>query len=731
MQRRRIYEVAKELSLSSEALFKILQNLNYPVKGAMSTVTDEMLQAAKNKLEAEKRAVQNEYAKKRSIGRMVAEKARAVKPRPAGEPPKKKGRRKREEDKEKDRLEAKAVEASVRQTMAKITLGRAGLRRRYRKEEKEAAEGAVEERKVVRLPAFSSVGELANALGISPSEVIAKAMGLGQMVTINQRLDLDTLTALADEFGHEVDEVKEVGAEPQKAGAEAAPERVRKLKHRPPVVTVMGHVDHGKTSLLDFIRKSDVAGGETGGITQHIGAYEVRHGAKRITFLDTPGHEAFTAMRARGAQVTDLVVLVVAATEGVRPQTVEAIDHAKAARVPIVVAINKMDLPEANPLRVKQDLSQHGVAIEEWGGKTVCVEVSAKKGTNLDKLLEMILLQAEVLELKADPSGLAKGTVVEAKLDRGLGPVATVLIQEGTLHLADSFVAGMYDGKVRAMYNDRGVKVKEAGPSQAVQVQGIGGVPQAGDSFLAAADERGAREIAQRRQQLRREQDYRPVKRITLNDLYQQVQAGEAKELAVVIKGDVDGSVEALSDALFKLSTDKVKVRVIHKGVGAITESDVLLAAASNAIIIGFHVRPEERASELALQEGVDIRLYNIIYEALDAVNKALEGMLEPIIKETSAGRVEVRETFKISGVGTIAGCMVTSGTIARSSKVRLLRDNVVVFDGKIASLKRFKEDVRDVASGFECGVSLESFNDIKQGDVIEAYTLEEVRATL
>ena len=731
MQRRRIYEVAKELSLSSEALFKILQNLNYPVKGAMSTVTDEMLQAAKNKLEAEKRAVQNEYAKKRSIGRMVAEKARAVKPRPAGEPPKKKGRRKREEDKEKDRLEAKAVEASVRQTMAKITLGRAGMRRRYRKEEKEAAEGAVEERKVVRLPAFSSVGELANALGISPSEVIAKAMGLGQMVTINQRLDLDTLTALADEFGHEVDEVKEVGAEPRQAGAKAAPERVRKLKHRPPVVTVMGHVDHGKTSLLDFIRKSDVAGGETGGITQHIGAYEVRHGAKRITFLDTPGHEAFTAMRARGAQVTDLVVLVVAATEGVRPQTVEAIDHAKAARVPIVVAINKMDLPEANPLRVKQDLSQHGVAIEEWGGKTVCVEVSAKKGTNLDKLLEMILLQAEVLELKADPSGLAKGTVVEAKLDRGLGPVATVLIQDGTLHPADSFVAGMYDGKVRAMYNDRGVKVKEAGPSQAVRVQGIGGVPQAGDSFLAAADEREAREIAQRRQQSRREQDYRPVKRITLNELYQQVQAGEAKELAVVIKGDVDGSVEALSDALFKLSTDKVKVRVIHKGVGAITESDVLLAAASNAIIIGFHVRPEERASELALQEGVDIRLYNIIYEALDAVNKALEGMLEPIIKETSAGRVEVRETFKISGVGTIAGCMVTSGTIARSSKVRLLRDNVAVFDGKIASLKRFKEDVRDVTSGFECGVGLENFNDIKQGDVIEAYTLEEVKATL
>ena len=731
MQRRRIYEVAKELSLSSEALFKILQDLNYPVKGAMSTVTDEMLQAAKSKLEAEKRAVQNEYAKKRSIGKMVAEKARAVKPRPAGEPSKKKGRRKREEDKEKDRLEAKAVEASVRQTMAKITLGRAGLRRRYRKEEKETAEGAAEERKVVRLPAFSSVGELANALEISPSEVIAKAMGLGQMVTINQRLDLDTLTALADEFGHEVDEVKEVGVEPREAGAEAAPERVRKLKHRPPVVTVMGHVDHGKTSLLDFIRKSDVAGGETGGITQHIGAYEVRHGAKWITFLDTPGHEAFTAMRARGAQVTDLVVLVVAATEGVRPQTVEAIDHAKAARVPIVVAINKMDLPEANPLRVKQDLSQHGVAIEEWGGQTVCVEVSAKKGTNLDKLLEMILLQAEVLELKADPSGLAKGTVVEAKLDRGLGPVATVLIQEGTLHLADSFVAGMYDGKVRAMYNDRGVKVKEAGPSQPVRVQGIGGVPQAGDSFLAAADEREARDIAQRRQQLRREQDYRPVKRITLNDLYQQVQAGEVKELAVVIKGDVDGSVEALSDALFKLSTDKVKVRVIHKGVGAITESDVLLAAASNAIIIGFHVRPEERASELALQDGVDIRLFNIIYEALDAVNKALEGLLEPIIKETSAGRVEVRETFKISGVGTIAGCMVTTGTIARSSKVRLLRDNVVVFDGKIASLKRFKEDVRDVASGFECGVGLENFNDIKQGDVIEAYTLEEIKATL
>lgn len=730
MQRRRIYEVAKELSLSSEALFKILQDLNYPVKGAMSTMTDEMLQAAKNKLEVEKRAVQNEYAKKKTIGKLVAEKAKAVRPKPAEVS--KKGRKKREEDKEKERLAAaKAVEASVRQTMAKITLGRAGMRRRYRRDEKEMAEAPVAERKVVRLPAFSSVGELANALGISPSEVIAKAMGLGQMVTINQRLDLDTLTALADEFGYEVEEVKEIGSEPRQAGVEAAPEKARKLKPRPPVVTVMGHVDHGKTSLLDFIRKSDVAGGETGGITQHIGAYEVRHGGKWITFLDTPGHEAFTAMRARGAQVTDLVVLVVAATEGVRPQTVEAIDHAKAARVPIVIAINKMDLPEANPLRVKQDLSQHGVAIEEWGGRTVCVEVSAKKGTNIDKLLEMILLQAEVLELKADPSGLAKGTVVEAKLDRGLGPVATVLIQEGTLHVGDPFVAGMYDGKVRAMYNDRGVKVKEAGPSLPVRVQGIGGVPQAGDSFLAAADDREARDIAQRRQQLRREQDYRPIKRITLSELYQQVQAGEAKELAVVIKGDVDGSVEALSDALFKLSTDKVKVRVIHNGVGAITESDVLLAAASNGIIIGFHVRPEERASELAAQEGVDIRLYSIIYEALDAVTKALEGMLEPVLKETSTARVEVREVFKISGVGAIAGCLVTSGTISRNSKVRLLRDNVVVLDGKIASLKRFKEDVREVAAGFECGIGLENFNDVKQGDVIEAYALEEIKATL
>ena len=727
MQRRRIYEVAKELSLSSEALFKIFQDLNYPVKGAMSTVTDEMLQAVTKKLAEEKLAVQKEYAKKRTIGKKVAEKAKTVKPPES----KKKGRRKREEEKEKDRLAVKAVEAHVRQTMAKITLGRAGMRRRYRSEEKEGDREPIAERKVIRLPAFSSVGELANVLGVTPSEVIAKAMGLGLMVTINQRLDLDTLSALADDFGFEIEEVKEVGVEPRLASTEGVPERPKKDKPRPPVVTVMGHVDHGKTSLLDHIRKSDVAAGETGGITQHIGAYEVRHAGKRITFLDTPGHEAFTAMRARGAQVTDLVVLVVAATEGVRPQTVEAIDHAKAARVPIVVAINKMDLPEANPLRVKQDLAQHGVAIEEWGGQTVCVEVSAKTGANIDKLLELILLQAEVLELKADPTRVAKGTVVEANLDRGLGPVASVLIQEGTLRVGDPFVAGMYDGKVRAMYNDRGQKVGEAGPSQAVRVQGIGGVPQAGDSFLAGADEREVRNIAQRRQQLRREQDYRPVKRITLNDLYQQIQAGEAKELFVVIKGDVDGSVEALSDALFKLSTDKVKVKVIHNGVGAITESDVLLAAASNAIIIGFHVRPEERASELANQEGVDIRLYTIIYEALDAVKKALEGMLEPILKETSTARLEVRETFKISGVGAIAGCLVTSGTFNRNSKVRLLRDNVTIYDGKIASLKRFKEDVREVASGFECGVGLENFNDIKQGDVIEAYAMEEVKATL
>jgi translation initiation factor IF-2 len=413
VQRRRIYEVAKELALSSEALFKILHDLNFPVKGAMSTVTDEMLQAATKKLEEEKIVVQREYAKKRTIGKKVAEKAKVAKPPPET---KKKGKKKREQDKEKERREAQVVAASVRQTMARIALGPSGLRRRYHREDKGEGDGPVVERKLVRLPEFSSVGELANVLGVTPSEVIAKAMGLGMMVTINQRLDLDTLTALADEFGYELEEVKDIAAEP--TTIETVVERPKKLKARSPVVTVMGHVDHGKTSLLDHIRKSDVAAGETGGITQHIGAYEVRHAGKRITFLDTPGHEAFTAMRARGAQVTDLVVLVVAATEGVRPQTVEAIDHAKAARVPIVVAINKTDLPEANPLRVKQDLAQHGVAIEEWGGQTVCVEVSAKTGANIDKLLEMILLQAEVLELKADPGVPAKGTVIEAKLDR-------------------------------------------------------------------------------------------------------------------------------------------------------------------------------------------------------------------------------------------------------------------------------------------------------------------------
>jgi translation initiation factor IF-2 len=490
----------------------------------------------------------------------------------------------------------------------------------------------------------------------------------------------------------------------------------------------MGHVDHGKTSLLDRIRKTNVVDGEFGGITQHIGASEVRVGDHRITFLDTPGHEAFTAMRARGARVTDIVILVVSATEGMMPQTEEAIDHAQAAKVPIIVAINKMDLPGADPMRVKQELSKKGLTPEDWGGKNIMVEVSAKTGANVDKLLEMILLQTEVMELVADPGCLARGTVVESRLDKGKGILATVLIQQGTLAKGEPFVAGHYNGRVRAMYDEHGGLVEKAGPSTAVLVQGFEGAPMAGDTFQAMANESEARELASKRQQLKREQDFRPAKQVTLEGLYDQMQDGEAKDLHLIVKGDAGGSVEAISDAVFKLSTPALKLSVVHKGVGAITESDVLLAIASHAIIIGFHVRPEERARELAEREGVEIRMYNIIYEVLEDLQKAQKGMIAPVIKESVHARVEVRETYKISGVGTIAGCFVVSGTIARSHKIRLLRDNAEVHNGKLASLKRFKDDVREVQAGFECGLALENFNDVKVGDIVESYTMEEVK---
>jgi translation initiation factor IF-2 len=546
-------------------------------------------------------------------------------------------------------------------------------------------------------------------------------MAMGMMATINQVLDADTATLIASEFDHQVenvafdaDSVLEIEHQAEELDTESVP--------RPPVVTIMGHVDHGKTSLLDAIRSTHVTAQEHGGITQHIGAYHVEVAGRSVTFLDTPGHEAFTAMRARGAEVTDIVVLVVAADDGVMPQTVEAINHARAAEVPIIVAVNKIDRPDANLEKVKRGLSEHGLVAEDWGGDAVFAPVSAKTHEGIPHLLEMLLLHADILELRANPNKLARGTIVEAKLDRGRGPVATVLVQEGTLHGGDAFVCGVYYGKVRAMVDDRGHKVESAPPSFPVEILGLQGVPLAGDSFVAVADEAKARQVAEYRQSKQRETELVKSSKVSLEELYDQIKTGDVKELRVVLKADVQGSVEALTDALNRMSTSEVKLRVIHGSVGGITESDILLAAASNAIVIGFNVRPESKGATLAAKEGVDVRLYTIIYEAVADVRAAMEGMLEPTYREQTQARVEIRQIFNIVGVGTIAGCYVTEGKIARGNMVRLLRDQVVVHEGKLASLKRFKDDVREVAAGYECGLSLEGFQDIKQGDVIEAY---------
>jgi translation initiation factor IF-2 len=570
-----------------------------------------------------------------------------------------------------------------------------------------------------------TVGELASLLHKDASEIIKKLLFLGTMATINQELDLDTIQLVASEFKIEVELKLPVEEDPFEL--EEEPEDESLLAERPPVVTIMGHVDHGKTTLLDAIRHTRVSEGEAGGITQHIGAYQVEVKGKRITFLDTPGHEAFTTMRARGAKVTDITVLVVAADDGVMPQTVEAINHAKAANVPIIVAVNKIDKPEANPERIKQELTEYGLVPEEWGGDTIFVNVSAKARTNLDELLEMILLVAEVEDLKANPDRLARGTVLEAELDKGRGPVARVLVQSGTLRIGDPLVAGVCFGRVRAMVNDKGRRIKEAGPSTPVEITGVSDVPQAGDRFIVFEDERKARAIAEKRANTLRMSERSANARVTLDDLFSQIQQGEMKELNVIIKADVQGSAEALRGALEKIDIEGVRVRIIHSAVGAITESDIILASASNAIIIGFNVRPEPAAKVTAENEKVDIRLHSIIYKAIEEIEAAMKGMLDPEYQEKTIGQAEVREIFRISKVGTIAGCMVISGKIARSAQVRVIRDGIVVHDGNILALKRFKDDVREVAQGFECGISLEKFNDIKEGDIIEAYVLETV----
>jgi len=607
--------------------------------------------------------------------------------------------------------------------------------RRGTREEMEAARAAeaARERKTVRVNEFITVSELAQILKVPATQIVAFAFKeMGLMVTINQRLDFDQIELIAGEFDCQASREDEYQA--AEAGAEAETDKPEDLAWRPPVVTIMGHVDHGKTSLLDYVRKANVVAGEAGGITQHIGAYHVSlPSGKNITFLDTPGHEAFTAMRARGAQVTDIVVLVVAADDSVMPQTIEAISHAKNAGVPLIVAINKIDLPQANAGKVKQELLQHGVVLEEFGGNVLSTEISAKKGTNVNALLDQILLQAEILDLKANPDRRAAGTVIEAQLDPGKGPVATVLVQNGTLKVGDDFIAGMYSGRVRALLDERGKQIKSAGPAIPAQILGFTGVPMAGDQLVVVEDAAAAREVAQRRERLDREAKSRRGTRagVTLEDFMAQSTPGGVRTLNIIIKADQGGPAEALADALIGLSTGEVKVDVVHRGVGAITESDILLAKTAAAIIIGFHVRPDNNARTAAEREGVDIKLYRIIYEAVADVRAAMEGMLRPEEREVVLGEAQVREVFKISRIGTIAGCSVRSGVINRQGRVRVIRDGVEVFDGTIASLKRFKDDVREVREGFECGIGVENFNDLKVGDVIECYRKEEVARTL
>src|SRR5437773_2585031 len=639
----------------------------------------------------------------------------------------------------KSMVDQEAVAQNISRTLASIKgpVAKKGAHRReegpsFREvEEQKRRDEKEREKTLVRVTEFITVSELANILKVPAKEIVGFAFKeLGQMVTINQRLDFDMIELIASAFGFQAVREEEYALA---ASEEPPKEEAGDLKPRAPVVTVMGHVDHGKTSLLDYVRKANVVAGEAGGITQHIGAYQVKlKDSRSITFLDTPGHEAFTAMRARGAQVTDIVVLVVAADDAIMPQTIEAISHAKNAGVPIVVAINKIDLPTANVQKVKQDLLAHGVVLEEFGGTTLATPISAKKGTNVDQLLEQILLQAELLDLKANPDKRAHGTVLEATLDPGKGALATILVQDGTLRLGDAFICGQHAGRVRAMYDERGHTVEAAGPSTPVQVLGSEGVPEAGDTLLVMEDYTAARDIGQKRQRLEREAQHRRSGRVkTLEDFMAERAAGGAALLRIIIKADQGGPAEALADALAQLSTPEVKVEVVHRGVGAITESDVLLAKASSAIVIGFHVRPDANARASAERERVEIRTYRIIYEAVEEVRSAMEGLLAPEKKEVILGEAEVRQIFKIAKVGTVAGCFVRSGVIPRTAKVRVIRDGVEVYDGTLASLKRFKDDVREVREGFECGIGIENFNDVKVGDVIEAYKIEEVARSL
>ena len=829
LEKRRVYQVAKEKKLSSDALISMLKSLGHEVKSHMSVVTPEMLDAIGKKIEEETKSSIEEVQRQKDKETKRKAEARATRPSdgggseastdsgrrggsggdggggrrsessapaaPApdaaapteGEGGRRRGRRRgkvdegmiaelrqthssegrtpttggggggnvpaagkpapaggggdvsgrwrgggRKKGRKHTGADSQAVQENVRKTLSQISEGR--TRRRYDRSrpEEEGEETTGTEVEILHINEFATVGELAEAMHSRPAEVIAACLQLGVVVTINQRLDMDTMVTVADEFGFELRALEEAEAEDAEFDeAVGEQENVGEAKPRPPVVTVMGHVDHGKTSLLDYLRKTKVVDGESGGITQHIGAYSVSLDAERsITFLDTPGHAAFTAMRARGARVTDLVILIVAADDSVMPQTIEAINHARAAQVPIVVAINKCDLPTADPERIKRELAEHDVLIEDWGGQVSCAQISATTGDGIDQLLELVILEADVLELTAYPQSLARGTIVEAQLDKGRGAVATVLVQEGTLNRADPFVTGMYGGRVRALMDEAQKRIDAVGPGRPVQVLGLAGVPQAGDSFVVVPTERDAKDIVQRRQQIKREQDARR-RSVTLGDLQYQIQEGRIQELNVVVKGDVDGSVEAITQELGGITHEEVRISVIHSSVGTVTESDILLASASRAIIIAFHVPIDPSARKIAEDEGVEIREYSIIYEVIEELRAALSGLLTPTQEERVVGTLEVREVFSSSRAGTIAGCYVQNGNITRNHKVRLRRVEEVVWEGAISSLRRFKDDVREVAEGFECGVSLEGFNAVENGDLIEAIEVVETARSL
>lgn len=637
---------------------------------------------------------------------------------------------------QKEEPSEKEIQEQIRATLAKLSGGsKKTSGSKYRREKRQAISEAQEQQilqeqassKTLKVTEFISANDLASLMNVSVNDVISTCLGLGMFVSINQRLDAEAITVIADEFGYDVQFITEEETEPVKET-----ESEENLKPRAPIVTIMGHVDHGKTSLLDYIRKTKVTAAEAGGITQHIGAYNVTtKNGNKIAFLDTPGHEAFTAMRARGAKLTDIAIIVVAADDDVMPQTKEAINHAQVAGVPIVIAINKVDKPTANPDKIRESLSKINILVEEWGGKYQCQEISAKSGKGVDELLEKVLLEAELLNLKANPDKPAVGSVIEASLDKGRGYVATVMVQSGTLRVGDVLLAGAHYGRVKAMFDDTGAKIKEAGPSTPVQVLGLDGAPQAGEKFQVMETDREARELAAKRGQILREQSIRTKKHITLDEIGRRLAIGNFKQLNVIVKGDVDGSVEALSDSLLKLSTKEIQVAIIHRGVGQISESDVLLASASDAIIVGFQVRPSSSARRLAENEEIEIRLYSIIYDAINEIKAAMEGMLAPEQEEVIVGNAEVRNIFKISKVGTIAGCMVTDGYIKRTNPIRLIRDGIVVYAGKLASLKRMKDDASEVKSGYDCGMGIENFNDIKEGDVIESYEMREVKRTL